>query len=86
MNIPREYNVWMSHNDYIEEISDNIYILAFTNNTPAIWKVKNNDKEIIGIQYHPEVNDTEYGLELINNFISLCKIPNKRFGKPMYVE
>ena len=74
-NIPRKFNVWMSHNDYIDNLSDDLFLVAVSNNnTPAIWKVKNSNKEIIGIQYHLEVSNTEYGMDLLKNFITLSGI------------
>ena len=52
-------------------------ILAYNNeNIPVIWRVNTTDyqKEMIGFQFHIEVEDTEYGNELLYNFLNICEI------------
>jgi GMP synthase (glutamine-hydrolysing) len=77
-NIPNNFNVWMSHNDVISNYNNNFLdILAYNNeNIPVIWSVKTTDyqKKMIGFQFHIEVEDTEYGNELLYNFLNICNI------------
>ena len=78
INIPNHFNVWMSHNDVISNYNNNFLdILAYNNeNIPVIWSVKTTDyqKKMIGFQFHIEVEDTEYGNELLYNFLNMCNI------------
>jgi GMP synthase (glutamine-hydrolysing) len=68
----------MSHNDVISNYNNNFLdILAYNNeNIPVIWRVNTTDyqKEMIGFQFHLEVEDTQYGNELLYNFLNICKI------------
>ena len=67
-NIPSKSNVWMSHGDKVLKLPDNFSTLARTNNTQNAV-VKDNKRNLYGIQFHPEVIHTEYGREIISNFI-----------------
>ena len=80
-NIPDEFNVWMSHSDSImslemEDLLDTLVVDE--HNNPVVWKYNNDqiasEKLIIGILFHPEVEDTQYGLQLIKNFLMLSNI------------
>ena len=74
-NIPQSHDVFMSHNDSIEDISEKIEIISDTeNNIPAIWNVKKSKNLIIGFQFHPEVEDTMYGINLLKNFLDLSNV------------
>ena len=59
---------WMSHGDSTEILPDTFRITASTENTPiaAIADPKNN---FYGLQFHPEVEHTDQGKEMIRNFI-----------------
>ncbi|MFT6135467.1 MAG: GMP synthase (glutamine-hydrolyzing), partial [Cyclobacteriaceae bacterium] len=60
--------VWMSHGDTIMKLPSNFEVIASTENIPvAAYKVK--DKNIYGIQFHPEVTHSEHGKELLRNFV-----------------
>jgi GMP synthase (glutamine-hydrolysing) len=75
LGITEDLHVWMSHNDTITS-HKNIDILAKTeNDVIAAYKVK--DREIYGIQFHPEVSHTEYGEVMIQNFLNKCDIREK---------
>ncbi len=68
--------VWMSHGDSIDEnkIPLDFEIIGRTKN--HIAAIKNNSKKFYGVQFHPEVNHTENGQKIIENFlysICLCK-------------
>ena len=59
---------WMSHTDYIEQIPDGFEITAITETCP-VAAFENEDKKLYGVQYHPEVEHTENGKELLTSFI-----------------
>ncbi|NIP29012.1 MAG: glutamine-hydrolyzing GMP synthase [Candidatus Dadabacteria bacterium] len=67
-NIPKDSNVWMSHGDKVLELPENYISLAHTDNTPYAV-IKNKDKDLYGIQFHPEVIHTDYGKEILSNFL-----------------
>ncbi|MBQ7241224.1 MAG: glutamine-hydrolyzing GMP synthase [Firmicutes bacterium] len=59
---------WMSHTDYISKTPEGFKITAFTNTCPAA-AMENEDKKLYGVQFHPEVNHTENGNEMLGNFV-----------------
>jgi len=67
-NIPKEINVWESHNDTVSKLPKIFKILAFSRSSKAEI-IKHKFKKIYGMQFHPEVEHTEYGSQLIKNFI-----------------
>lgn len=77
-NIPREFIVWMSHQDYVTTNQKcSLKIIATTrNNVPAI--VEQPKANFYGLQFHPEVAHTQHGKKILYNFIfKICKIKNR---------
>lgn len=68
-NIPPITNVWMSHGDKAVSVPGSVEILASSENTPYC-AVKLQNREIYGIQFHPEVAHSPHGKQLLANF---CK-------------
>ena len=69
--IPREFLAWESHNDEVKAVKD-FAILALSENC-KIQAIKHKTKHHYGIQFHPEVNDTEHGEEIYRNFVKVVK-------------
>ena len=59
--------VWMSHGDTILEMPSNTTILARTDTIP-VAAYRFNNKDIYGVQFHPEVSHSEDGTKLLRNF------------------
>lgn len=72
-DIPMKSAVWMSHGDTIELLDDSFINIARTSTIKnAAYKV--TDKPIYGLQFHPEVSHSEYGVQMIKNFVfKICK-------------
>ena len=63
----------MSHTDYVSKLPSGFKKIANTN-TCKIAAMENLDKGFYGVQFHPEVNQTENGLIILDNFIKkVCK-------------
>jgi len=60
--------VWMSHGDTITSKPDQIEILASTDSV-EVAAFQLTDKEVYGIQFHPEVTHSLEGKQLIENFV-----------------
>lgn len=77
--VPTESISWMSHSDYVEEAPNGFIITARTKNCPCA-AMENEEKKLYGVQFHPEVTHTEYGMKIISNFVfNVCKCtPNWR--------
>ncbi len=71
-NIPSELRVWMSHFDQVVKLPKGMIGLGSTSAVKyAVFA--DEKKKIYGIMFHPEVHHTEYGQEILNNFvIKIC--------------
>ena len=67
-NISSESQVWMSHGDTITDTPDYVINIARTEDVKnAAYRFL--DRDIWGIQFHPEVYHTTEGKTLISNFV-----------------
>ncbi len=67
-DIDPQSNIWMSHGDSIVNMPKGFEIIAKTQNTPIAAFV-NEERQFYGVQFHPEVEHTELGREIISNFL-----------------
>ncbi|WP_457625988.1 glutamine-hydrolyzing GMP synthase [Persephonella sp.] len=65
--IPNDIHVWMSHGDRITRLPDGFEPIARTFNAPFA-AIRNKEKKIWGVQFHPEVSHTYMGKEILENF------------------
>ena len=70
-NIPVSSPMWMSHGDAVEKLPDGYKIIASTKDCP-IAAVALDERKIYGIQFHPEVTHSKYGMKILDNFIDIC--------------
>lgn len=72
--IPKESEVFMSHTDHISSLPSGFKSIAWSKNCKnAAMSIE--DKNIYGVQFHPEVKHSEYGQEVIKNFLfKICKL------------
>ncbi len=61
--------MWMSHGDAVKELPDGFVRLAHTANT-AEAAIADHKRKLYGVQFHPEVNHSTYGMKMIRNFVS----------------
>jgi GMP synthase (glutamine-hydrolysing) len=64
--------VWESHNDEVHIIPDGFFITA-SSPSCGIQGMENENGDRFGLQFHPEVNDSEFGKEMFENFVEACK-------------
>jgi len=66
--------VWMSHADKLEELPQGFKVLGYSDNS-EFAAIRHIDKNIYGLQFHPEVIHSENGSLIIENFVrNVCKI------------
>jgi GMP synthase (glutamine-hydrolysing) len=71
--IPTSSIVWMSHGDHVDTLSQDFYLLGETDSAIAI--AKHNTLDIYNVQFHPEVTHTEFGTQLVHNFLfNICHV------------
>lgn len=67
-NVPAESICWMSHTDYVKTPPENFKIIANTAKCPCA-AMCDEKRKLYGVQFHPEVTHTEYGKEMLSNFL-----------------
>jgi GMP synthase (glutamine-hydrolysing) len=65
-DLPNQLNVWMSHGDHVATVPDGFAKIATSPNSPVAAMEKGH---LCGIQFHPEVNHTEHGTDILRNFL-----------------
>lgn len=73
--LPKRFRVWMSHADAVETLPPQAQKIAQSENSPvAAYYVPS--LQFYGLQFHPEVEHTEYGSVLLYRFaVEVCKEP-----------
>ena len=66
--VPKESICWMSHFDYISKIAPGFEISSYTKDCP-VASCEDEEKKLYAIQFHPEVLHTEYGKNILSNFV-----------------
>ena len=70
--VPAKSVCWMSHTDYVQQVPDGFEIIAHTDSCPCA-AMADFSRKIYGVQFHPEVTHTEYGKQMLHNFLfSVC--------------
>ena len=59
---------WMSHGDYMEKVPEGFSLTAHSADCPNV-AIADEKRRFYGVQYHPEVNHTENGFQMIRNFL-----------------
>ncbi|QCX34045.1 glutamine-hydrolyzing GMP synthase [Caloramator sp. E03] len=73
-DLPEESVCWMSHTDQIINLPEGFTITAFSENC-KVAAMENDNLKIYGLQFHPEVKHSEYGFNMIKNFLyNVCKV------------
>lgn len=67
-DFPAQAQVWMSHGDQVQQVSEQFKSLARTDTCP-VAAVKHLELPVYGLQFHPEVTHTPEGSTLLKNFL-----------------
>ena len=68
-NLPQHFRVWMSHGDRVEALPPGFEVLAATEDTP-IAAMGDTQRRRYGLQFHPEVSHTQFGRQILQNFLT----------------
>lgn len=65
---------WMSHTDYVSKVPEGFKITATTDQCP-VAAMENAERRIYGVQFHPEVEHTLFGKQMLSNFLlKICNL------------
>jgi GMP synthase (glutamine-hydrolysing) len=70
--LPPRIKTWASHADQVVELPPEFEVLA-RSKVCEIESMKHTKRPLYGVQWHPEVVHTDFGQELLDNFIAVCK-------------
>jgi GMP synthase (glutamine-hydrolysing) len=65
---PFEQVCWMSHGDQVMKAPEGFDVLASTATTP-VAAFESKQRKIYGVQWHPEVKHSDYGQNVLENFL-----------------
>ncbi|GAF41680.1 GMP synthase [Agrilactobacillus composti DSM 18527 = JCM 14202] len=66
-DLPADQTVWMSHGDLVKEVPTGFKTVATSPNCP-IASIADDNRKFYGIQFHAEVQNTQYGHEILKHF------------------
>src|SRR5919198_4547089 len=66
--LPREQQCWMSHRDCVFEAPPGFVALASSPGSP-VAACESRERDLYGIQFHPEVVHTPYGSQILERFL-----------------
>lgn len=70
--LDNEQRVWMSHGDLVKELPEGFEVTASNEHCP-ISAMQNLSANFHAVQFHPEVQHTEHGNDMLRNFVfNIC--------------
>ena len=66
--LPSPTVCWMSHGDYVSRVPEGFAVTADTEHCP-VGAIEAPDRNLYGVQFHPEVAHTEAGMEVLRRFV-----------------
>ena len=66
--MPQEAICWMSHVDYVSRLPEGFTAICHTAAT-ANAGIQCKEKNLYGVQFHPEVEHTQFGNDILKNFL-----------------
>lgn len=64
---PSHFQVWMSHFDHVEKIPEGFNLIMESNNG-LVAGIRDQDRGLMGLQFHPEVEHSSFGREILKYF------------------
>ncbi|MBD7966281.1 glutamine-hydrolyzing GMP synthase [Fictibacillus norfolkensis] len=72
-NLPEQQVVWMSHSDLVVAPPEG-FVTDATSLSCPVAAMSDVSRKLYGVQFHPEVRHSEYGIEFLDNFVkSVCE-------------
>lgn len=68
--LPDKFFVWENHNDEVVKMPPDFSLLA-SSKYCKVQAMVHNEKPFFGVQFHPEVEHTQYGKEIFRNFVEI---------------
>ncbi len=82
---PNTLDVWMSHGDKVSKLPEGFAVIGDTPSCP-IAMMEHAEKQLYGIQFHPEVTHTKQGRALLNRFVLDISGAKPSWTMPNYID
>ena len=69
--LPPTFEVWESHNDEVTAVPAGFEVLAHSGNC-GVQAMRSLERPLFGVQFHPEVEHTQFGVDIFKNFLKAC--------------
>jgi GMP synthase (glutamine-hydrolysing) len=70
--LPEAFIAWESHNDEVVQVPEGFTVLAESESC-KVQAMKHGTRPLYGLQFHPEVEHTDNGYEIIQAFVDVCE-------------
>jgi GMP synthase (glutamine-hydrolysing) len=83
--LPSSLLTWNNHGDHVVSLPPGFRLVGTTDN--AISAVENTERHIYAVEFHPEVQHTEHGTEILANFVfGICRAKSNWNGGAFIAE
>jgi GMP synthase (glutamine-hydrolysing) len=70
--VPPTSTVWESHHDEVSVVPKEFDVLASSERC-KVQAMRHKSRPLFGVQFHPEVEHTQFGAAIFQNFLEICK-------------
>ena len=74
--VPPSSTVWESHHDEVSKVPADFEVLASSEKC-KVQAMRHRSRPLFGLQFHPEVEHTQFGATIFQNFLEICKSHRK---------
>lgn len=71
-DVPERSTVWASHHDEVSKVPEGFRVLAHSETCP-VQVMRHDERPLFGMQFHPEVEHTQAGATMFQNFVRICE-------------
>jgi GMP synthase (glutamine-hydrolysing) len=72
LDLPETFTVWASHNDEAKTVAEGFIVTASSSSCP-VEAIESKNRPLYGLQFHPEVENTEHGMDIFKNFLRIVE-------------
>jgi len=76
--------MWMSHGDEVTKLPSGFEVVGSSSDCESAI-IYNEEKNIYGLQFHPEVTHSKNGIKILENFVNMC-VTEKNWSMKKYLE
>lgn len=83
-DFPESLKIWNSHGDHVHALPPGFHSTGRTAN--AIASAEDHERKIYAVQFHPEVNHTDQGTQILRNFLFRVCNAEPKWGGTAFIE